>query len=428
MNCSECVKLLIHYSANVNIQDKSGSTPLHLCCAYGIPELIPLLLESGSHLNIFDKEDKTPLDLAEEKIDIDSYMACAVLLRRHLNLFQSEEISKYATNPIDFLDNMNHFNKYSSPPSPTQHQLGVDQTNSKQKPKPFIAGSTLGVSRWEWDRILSVYTETSSTKTHSKYLLNSNSSPHSTLPVSTHSRELQSNDYQIINSMTSQQNQQYQQNHQQQNKIQLGSSRSQTFLEETNSNNLISTSIPHYLLPVHSPSQQTFPISPSANLTSSPPSSHQLPSTKSKQNKGINKKILKPKFQLFIPFQPVSAKPFDVFLSVEMCSDCHLHNWSLWHNEDRYNGAANECLRVIIHDLLRNVPKIRLFAYKTKVPPEKTERIGALEVGLTIKIPKKSYNNQQQRDSWVEKLIFSKLKTKRFIFILIFNSILLIFS
>lgn len=444
MNSFESVRLLIHYSANVNIQDKSGSTPLHLCCAYGIPELIPLLLESGSYLNVFDKEKKTPLDLAEEKLDIDSYMACAVLLRRHLSLFQSEDISKFNTHPLEYHEGNNIIKLSQSPlrsSSPTQpqfdqqnnytnnddngHSNGIFNKNIKQKVnKPFIAGSTMGVARWEWNRNLSIYTETSPPKTTTKYHINSNP-PHYTLPTSTHSRDLDLNDN----------HQKQQQQHYISNKLQLGNSLSQPLIDDihtsprlrdyysnnsNNNNNNSSPLIPHYTLSIHSPSYM-FPISTTTRPSSptSPLHSNNYfgssikPTTIIKQNKTLNNKkfSLKSKIPLYIPFQPSNAKVFDVFLSVEMCSDCHLHNWSLWHNEDRYNGAANECLRVIIHDLLKNVPKIRLFAYKTKILPDKVERIGALEVAITIKISNNKSN--QQRNSWVEKLIFSKLKTKR---------------
>lgn len=356
MNSFECTRLLIHHSANVNRKDKSGSTPLHLCCAYSIPELIPLLLSSGSHLNIFDKDQKTPLQLAEEG-DSDAHLACAVLIHRHLEHFQSEDVSKYATQPLRSSYEMNSLDPANiSPP---------DQLVSPSKPRvlpPFIAGSTMRVSQWEWKRVLSVYTPTPA------------SPPHSTLSPHHHLFPLS---------------------------------------DERPKSPPLSATLTESQSKGFDPKMYT---SLSQSLVSFPRKVPALPPAASKQ-KMIPPSQPNKKVSIILPFKPVSAQYGDVFLSVEMCGDCQHHNWSLWHNEDRYNGAANDCLRVIIHDLLRNVPKIRLFALKTKVKPENRERIGALEVVLGIKVSSDKTGLNSSK-GWLVHSIFSKLKTQRFLFFL----------
>jgi hypothetical protein len=362
MNSFECARLLIHHSANVNRKDKSGSTPLHLCCAYAIPELIPLLLSSGSHLNVLDKDQKTPLDLAEERSDSDAYLACAVLLRRHLELFQSEDISRHATRPLRWTNEINSFENPDISPSEPQ----VSPSNAKHKVlPPFIAGSTMRVSQWEWNRALSEYTSTP--------YVPPRSSPTSSLSPHKHSFPL--------------------------------------YDERPKSPPTYSATLTESHSKLSDPKMYTS-LSQSL-ITSLPTKVPVLPSNLSKQQMSPIGKPNK-KVPLLLPFKPVSAQYGDVFLSVEMCGDCHLHNWSLWHNEDRYNGAANECLRVVIHDLLRNAPKIRLFALKTKVKPQNRERIGALEVVLGIKVSSSNKQSLNPSKGWLVHSVFSKLKTKRF--------------
>jgi hypothetical protein len=359
MNSFECTRLLIHHSANVNRKDKSGSTPLHLCCAYSIPELIPLLLSSGSHLNVLDKDRKTPLDLAEEGGDSDAHLACAVLIRRHLELFQSEEISKYATRPLPWTNEINSFD----PADVSSPEPQVSPSNTKQRVfPPFIAGSTMRVSQWEWKRALSEYTPT-------PYVPPRSSPPSSSLSPHRHTFPL--------------------------------------FDERPKSPPALSTTLTESQSKLSDP--KIHPSLSQSLMVSFPGKVPTLPSTISKQ------KVIPPtqpnkKVPIMLPFKPVSAQYGDVFLSVEMCGDCHLHNWSLWHNEDRYNGAANDCLRIIIHDLLRNAPKIRLFALKTKVKPQNRERIGALEVVLGVKVSSAGLNSSK---GWLVHSIFSKLKTQR---------------
>lgn len=351
MNSFECARLLIHHSANVNKKDKSGSTPLHLCCAYGIPELIPLLLTSGSHLHVYDKEQKTPLDLAEDGGNSDAYVACAALLRRHIELFQSEDVSRFTTKPPASLT--------CDPIAPIENTTPETQASpphSKQKTlPPFIAGSSMRVAQWEWKRALSEYTLTPHEPAKSSPLHTSSSPPRNSFPLVD---------------------------------------------ERPKTNPIIET------LSKLSDTKTSLTISPAVSTNKVPTL---LPLTTGKQT--LNSKQ-SAKIPLVLPFKPNSARVGDVFLSIEMCGDCHLHNWSLWHNEDRYNGAANECLRVIIQDLIRNSPKIRLFAYKSKVNTQKNrERIGALEVVVAVK----SGSNSGSR-GWLTHSIFSKLKSQRLSF------------
>jgi hypothetical protein len=364
MNSFECARLLIHHSANVNRRDKSGSTPLHLCCAYGIPELIPLLLASGSLLHILDKDRKTALDLAEDRGDVDeAYLACAVLLRRHMDLFQNEEISKVSTRPFSWSNETDHS---TEPPFPS------DPPGSSPRRKvlpPFIAGSTMRVAQWEWDRALAEYSAV--TKNFPRQTFpQSSSPPRDTSP--------------------------------------LLDERPKSPVSFYSPNRTAEFSSPKLHLSLSRSLGSSRPVSSHQRVASLPPAlTTKQPLSKKSKNR----------IPLFLPFKPKAALVGDVFLSVEMCADCHLHNWSLWHNEDRYNGAANECLRLIIHDLIRHCPRIRLFAYKTKIQPQCRERIGALEVLLAIKVASEDVALVPQPSPssrcWAVHSIFSKLKTKR---------------
>ena len=60
-------RLFLERNARVNIQDKSGHTPLHWCALKGNENLCRLLLEHNAHVNIPDKYGYTPLHLCVGK-------------------------------------------------------------------------------------------------------------------------------------------------------------------------------------------------------------------------------------------------------------------------------------------------------------------------------------------------------------------------
>ena len=51
------VKLLVGEGADVNLQDKLGSTPLHRACGPGHVDVVKTLIESANHLDIDASDD-----------------------------------------------------------------------------------------------------------------------------------------------------------------------------------------------------------------------------------------------------------------------------------------------------------------------------------------------------------------------------------
>jgi len=62
------VGLLIKHGADVSVQDKTYSTPLHLAAFSGSSEYVRLLLEHGADVTVLDGSRKTPLHLASSRV------------------------------------------------------------------------------------------------------------------------------------------------------------------------------------------------------------------------------------------------------------------------------------------------------------------------------------------------------------------------
>ena len=60
----ETVRMLIEHGADVTIQDKAHSTPLHLASSKGSTETVRLLLQHGADVATQDENNRTPLHLA----------------------------------------------------------------------------------------------------------------------------------------------------------------------------------------------------------------------------------------------------------------------------------------------------------------------------------------------------------------------------
>mmetsp|Transcript_22576 Transcript_22576/g.51034 ORF Transcript_22576/g.51034 Transcript_22576/m.51034 type:complete len:133 (-) Transcript_22576:264-662(-) len=61
----QIVSLLLDHKADVNRQNKLGSTALHCAAGYGLVEVVQRLLEAGAVKTVRDLEGKTPCDLAK---------------------------------------------------------------------------------------------------------------------------------------------------------------------------------------------------------------------------------------------------------------------------------------------------------------------------------------------------------------------------
>jgi len=54
------VKVLLKHKANINLQDRFGSSPLLIAIREHIPEVIPVLLDAGADLDTTDGEGSSP--------------------------------------------------------------------------------------------------------------------------------------------------------------------------------------------------------------------------------------------------------------------------------------------------------------------------------------------------------------------------------
>jgi len=56
----DLVEILLKHRANINLQDRFGSSPLLIAIREHIPEVIPVLLDAGADLDITDGEGSSP--------------------------------------------------------------------------------------------------------------------------------------------------------------------------------------------------------------------------------------------------------------------------------------------------------------------------------------------------------------------------------
>ena len=61
---AETAQVLIEHGADVTMQDKAYSTPLHLASFRGSTETVRLLLQHGADVAAQDENNRTPLHLA----------------------------------------------------------------------------------------------------------------------------------------------------------------------------------------------------------------------------------------------------------------------------------------------------------------------------------------------------------------------------
>lgn len=83
---NQVANLLIEKGADVNIADRTGTTPLHLAAKYRTPELVDLLIKHGADVNQKDENNKTALDLAENEKSKLSKRVCNIVIENNLNV------------------------------------------------------------------------------------------------------------------------------------------------------------------------------------------------------------------------------------------------------------------------------------------------------------------------------------------------------
>ncbi|GAA6225891.1 protein phosphatase 1 regulatory subunit 27 [Lates japonicus] len=61
----DCVKLLVHYGADIHQRDEEGWTPLHMACSDGFPDIARYLLSLGANPELENDCGETPADLID---------------------------------------------------------------------------------------------------------------------------------------------------------------------------------------------------------------------------------------------------------------------------------------------------------------------------------------------------------------------------
>lgn len=126
----------------------------------------------------------------------------------------------------------------------------------------------------------------------------------------------------------------------------------------------------------------------------------------------------------YVPWKPSLVSPstgrselrhLDLFISLEHCSDCHLHTWSLWHNSQKYRQSAESILNMLFSLLLDLEYPGRVVCYLAKAEPS---RLGALEATMYVRVHQQEtqfvgMENQKQKDVWIPFLLYSKLSSLR---------------
>ncbi|KAM9856679.1 protein phosphatase 1 regulatory subunit 27b [Aulostomus maculatus] len=63
----ECVKLLVHYGADIHQRDEEGWTPLHMACSDGFPHIAGYLLSLGADPELENDCGEKPADLIDSE-------------------------------------------------------------------------------------------------------------------------------------------------------------------------------------------------------------------------------------------------------------------------------------------------------------------------------------------------------------------------
>jgi len=100
----ECVTMLIHNRADVNVVDSKNWTPLHYAACFGKTSSACVLFKNGAKLEPKNDEDHTPLDLAvaTQKADCVTFLRLAQLATKENSLNDESFLEALHTFSIDF--------------------------------------------------------------------------------------------------------------------------------------------------------------------------------------------------------------------------------------------------------------------------------------------------------------------------------------
>lgn len=428
MNRYECVQLLLEHGADVNLADRSFSTALHVACTLDLPDIVSLLLRYNCNLTATDIEGRFPEDIAEDNNTEDS-LICLMLIKRHRNHLVYDPLDEDTWREGSEGD----IRQSPSPETDMRGRYLHRLTHSSSSPKPFIAGSVLApslvaepspVSRplsrgvrksKELHREGPFPTQLKSLGRPSMESSRGDHVPTSALQIDTD--EDDGNKTYPHSSEPSRVHSQW--------KVRTTSpprspetlpfiAGSYTQAKEREKNTLFSIYSPPaplreksslfpfapYKAPYKTPTKKSKIRITAANTMS--PGDSTTPSS-------AEKRAMDTLRLQWVPFQPRVARFLDVIVSVEQCVDCHMHNWSSWHVEEHYTKAADETIRAVLMAMAKRYPRLRVFAFKVKnqCSYKASQRVGALEVTVTIK------TSSEDNTKWSSKSIHSKLATLR---------------
>ena len=409
MNCFQVTLTLLEYGADVHCLDNSGSTALHYACCHAVPEVIPLLLSFGCDPNVRDVDGKTALESIEREMDED-YFACTVLIRRHLKGVKNSCMSFGVSNDPSFLsiDNKNAFDVMSTGSVTKErrklrkkkNQPSDSSPNKKELPKRpgFIAGSKsyyLHTSNSYTQRLHKEITKKWTTTLTVDGQQQTNDSPERTNKfTATHSSPTFNWNKFEEKSFDGPKSPVYKMSRAPVMEEVL----QRSFCSLTNGNDVENRS-------------DNEDISAAGKLDSNANKFLALESSVVRNRlKKYEPESLGPYFAMpFVPDNVVTER-FDVIISVEHCFNCHLHGTTVRHDKNKYETLADECLRKVVADVMKNCGHLRVIGLKAE---SKASRIGGLEVIVAMFVPSQNKNTAKDSWEWKCKIIHSKLSTKR---------------
>lgn len=403
MNWFQVTLALLENGADANALDNSGSTALHYACINAVPEMIPLLFAFDCDSSIEDVDGKTALNVIEKEVEED-FIACTVLIRRqHRGMIN--RIGEFSNDPSFLsIDNSSVFETASI--GSQVHHIPMSSRNKYQaikklpaprhtEPKPsFVAGS----------------------KTYYLHSSSCQKLPHwknKTLASHHHHSPIQNKNFKGT---------------QQAELRDCKSAPSLGFRKSPNKSSSKSHMAKKHSSPPKSCSNNTeerrrkslFSLTNDINTVDSE-------GNKSRELENSNKflaldsQAIRRRLREFdpnnlgkyfeMPFVPDLAvcERFDVIISVEHCYNCHLHAASVRHDMKKYKSLADECLRKVLIDVMKNFGQLRVFALKSQ---SRASRIGALEVTVAMLLPSQNKNTSVDDWEWKCKPIHSKLASK----------------